>query len=30
MHGGEKVIYMTGTTRFNINGTGFREPRPWS
>jgi hypothetical protein len=24
MHGGEKVIYMTGTTRFNINGTGFR------
>ncbi|KAH8072687.1 hypothetical protein JL721_3330 [Aureococcus anophagefferens] len=24
MHGGDKVIYMTGTTRFNINGTAFR------
>ena len=24
MHGGEKVIYMTGSTKFNINGTGFR------
>ena len=24
MHGGDKVIYMTGTTKFNINGTGFR------
>eukprot|EP00632_Arachnochrysis_sp_CCMP2950_P012529 CAMPEP_0185693838 /NCGR_PEP_ID=MMETSP1164-20130828/3499_1 /TAXON_ID=1104430 /ORGANISM="Chrysoreinhardia sp, Strain CCMP2950" /LENGTH=914 /DNA_ID=CAMNT_0028360647 /DNA_START=66 /DNA_END=2810 /DNA_ORIENTATION=+ len=25
MHGGDKVIYMTGTPVFNINGTGFRE-----
>ena len=24
MHGGEKVIYMTATTRLNIYGTGFR------
>lgn len=24
MHGGDKVIYMTGTPVFNINGTGFR------
>ena len=24
MRGGDKVIYMTGTTRFNINGTAFR------
>mmetsp|Transcript_11821 Transcript_11821/g.14771 ORF Transcript_11821/g.14771 Transcript_11821/m.14771 type:complete len:921 (-) Transcript_11821:1207-3969(-) len=24
MHGGDKVIYMTGTPKFNINGTGFR------
>ena len=26
MHGGEKVIYMTATTRLNIYGTGFRFP----
>ena len=24
MRGGDKVIYMTGTKKFNINGTGFR------
>jgi len=24
MHGGDKVIYMTGSSKFNINGTGFR------
>ena len=24
MDGGDKVVYMTGTTRFNINGTAFR------
>mmetsp|Transcript_9513 Transcript_9513/g.30411 ORF Transcript_9513/g.30411 Transcript_9513/m.30411 type:complete len:918 (+) Transcript_9513:48-2801(+) len=24
MHGGDKVIYMSGTPKFNINGTGFR------
>ncbi|KAJ8599359.1 hypothetical protein CTAYLR_007010 [Chrysophaeum taylorii] len=24
MHGGSKVIYMTGSKQFNINGTGFR------
>merc|ERR1719506_360179 len=25
--GFDKVIYMTGTTKFNINGTGFRSKR---
>ena len=24
MHGGDKVIYMTATQKFNVNGTGFR------